>query len=62
MVVIICGPEVEWKVVTDEGSSASMGMISFWHTRGQVAAFNHQKQGECNFHYGCTDGMTTRSP
>ena len=50
MVVIICGPEVEWKVVTDEGSSASMGMISFWHTRGQVAAFNQQKPGDCKYH------------
>lgn len=62
MAIIICGPGVEWKVVTDQGYLASMGMMSFWHTRGQVAAFNHQKQGECNFYNGGTDGMTMRSP
>ena len=50
------------KVITDPGYLASLGMISLQPTRGQVAAFNHQKQGEYNFHNGCTARITMRSP
>lgn len=38
-----------------EQKELSIPFTEFWDTKGQVAVFNHQRQGKCKFYNGQQD-------